>query len=63
MRLWTMPVEPPPIYVATAGTITAEKTGRLCDGIITVGAAESKLGGLALMRAALLGLTGRGWGG
>ena len=31
------------IYVATAGTITAERTGRLCDGIITVGAAESKI--------------------
>jgi len=43
MRLWTMPAEPPPIYVATAGTITAERTGRLCDGIITVGAAESKI--------------------
>jgi G6PDH family F420-dependent oxidoreductase len=43
MRLWTMPATPPPIYVATAGPLTAEKTGRLCDGIITVGAAEEKL--------------------
>jgi G6PDH family F420-dependent oxidoreductase len=43
MRLWTMPAEPPPIYVATAGTITAERTGRLCDGIITVGAPEAKI--------------------
>jgi G6PDH family F420-dependent oxidoreductase len=43
MRIWTMPKEPPPIYVATAGPITAEKTGRLCDGIITVGAPEEKL--------------------
>ncbi len=43
MRLWTMPETPPPIYVATAGPITAEKTGRFCDGIITVGAPEEKL--------------------
>jgi len=44
MRLWTMPEQPPPIYVATAGPVTAEKTGRLCDGIITVGAPEEKIG-------------------
>jgi coenzyme F420-dependent glucose-6-phosphate dehydrogenase len=43
MRLWTMPETPPPIYVATAGPITAEKTGRFCDGIITVGAPEEKI--------------------
>ena len=43
MRLWTMPEVPPPIYVATAGPITAEKTGRLADGIITVGATDEKL--------------------
>ncbi len=43
MQLWTMPDEPPPIYVATAGPITAEKTGRLCDGIITVGATDEKI--------------------
>lgn len=42
-RLWTMPDEPPPIYVATAGPITARKTGAQCDGIITVGAAEEKI--------------------
>jgi coenzyme F420-dependent glucose-6-phosphate dehydrogenase len=46
MRLWTMPPEPPPIYVATAGPITAEKTGRLCDGLITVGAPEGKISGI-----------------
>ena len=46
LRLWTMPAEPPPIYVATAGPITAEKTGRLCDGIITVGAPEEKIEGI-----------------
>jgi coenzyme F420-dependent glucose-6-phosphate dehydrogenase len=43
LQLWTMPDEPPPIYVATAGPITAEKTGRLCDGIITVGATDEKI--------------------
>ena len=46
IRLWTMPDQPPPIYVATAGPITAEKTGRLCDGIITVGAPEEKIEGI-----------------
>ena len=46
MRLWTMPAEPPPIYVATSGPITAEKTGRLCDGLITVGAPEGKIEGI-----------------
>jgi coenzyme F420-dependent glucose-6-phosphate dehydrogenase len=42
-RLWTMPEQPPPIYVATAGPITAKRTGAQCDGIITVGAAEEKI--------------------
>ena len=42
-RLWTLPAELPPIYVATAGPITAKKTGELCDGIITVGAADEKI--------------------
>ncbi|MFI5262328.1 MAG: TIGR03557 family F420-dependent LLM class oxidoreductase [Candidatus Limnocylindrales bacterium] len=43
MRLWTMPATPPPIYVATAGPITAKKTGALCDGLITVGAPEERI--------------------
>jgi coenzyme F420-dependent glucose-6-phosphate dehydrogenase len=43
LRLWTMPEQPPPIFVATAGPVTAEKTGRLCDGLITVGAPEQKI--------------------
>ncbi len=42
-RLWTMPPAPPPIYVATSGPIMSERTGRLCDGIITVGAADDKI--------------------
>ena len=43
VRLWTMPDQPPPIYVATAGPITARRTGQSADGIITVGAPEAKL--------------------
>ena len=45
-RLWTMPAETPPIYVATAGPVTAKRTGSLCDGIITVGAPEEKIEGI-----------------
>jgi G6PDH family F420-dependent oxidoreductase len=43
VRLWTLPDTPPPILVATAGPITAEWTGRECDGIITPGASLDKL--------------------
>lgn len=42
-RLWTVPSSPPPVYVATSGPIMSERTGRLCDGIITVGAADDKI--------------------
>ncbi len=42
-RLWTMPEVPPPIYIATAGPVTARRTGALADGLITVGAPEGKL--------------------
>lgn len=42
-RLYTMPEQAPPIYVATSGPIMAERTGKLCDGIITVGAADEKI--------------------
>jgi coenzyme F420-dependent glucose-6-phosphate dehydrogenase len=45
-RLWTMPDTPPPIYVATAGPVTAKRAGRLADGLITPGAAPEKLTGL-----------------
>src|SRR4051812_48273089 len=31
------------MYVATAGPIQSERTGKQCDGIITVGAADDKL--------------------
>jgi G6PDH family F420-dependent oxidoreductase len=43
-RLWTMPAAPPPILVATAGPINARRTGKLADGIITVGAPLEKIG-------------------
>jgi coenzyme F420-dependent glucose-6-phosphate dehydrogenase len=42
-RLYTLPATPPPIYVATSGPVNAERTGRTCDGIITVGAADDKI--------------------
>jgi G6PDH family F420-dependent oxidoreductase len=45
-RLWTMPDAPPPIYIATSGPITAKRTGKTCDGIITPGATIDKISGL-----------------
>lgn len=42
-KLYTMPETPPPVYVATSGPIMAGRTGKLADGIITVGAADEKL--------------------
>ena len=45
-RLWTMPETPPPILVATAGPINAKRTGKVADGIITVGAPLQKISGL-----------------
>jgi G6PDH family F420-dependent oxidoreductase len=45
-RLWTMPEVPPPIFVATAGPVTARRAGRTADGLITVGAPVEKIAGL-----------------
>ena len=42
-KLYTMPATPPPIYVATSGPIMSERTGKFCDGIITVGAGEDRI--------------------
>jgi G6PDH family F420-dependent oxidoreductase len=42
-KLYTLPDAPPPIYVATSGPIMAARTGKLTDGIITVGAADEKV--------------------
>jgi coenzyme F420-dependent glucose-6-phosphate dehydrogenase len=44
-RLWTLD-DAPPIYIATAGPITAKRTGREVDGIITPGATLEKVGGI-----------------
>ncbi len=33
-----------PVYVATAGPVNAKKTGKFADGIVTVGAADEKIG-------------------
>jgi len=43
-KLYTRPPEPVKVYVATAGPVNAKKTGRLADGMITVGAADEKIG-------------------
>jgi coenzyme F420-dependent glucose-6-phosphate dehydrogenase len=43
-KLYTRPEKQVPIYVATAGPVNAKKTGRLADGMITVGAADEKIG-------------------
>ena len=43
-KLYTRPDEPVKVYVATAGPVNARKTGRLADGMITVGAADEKIG-------------------
>jgi coenzyme F420-dependent glucose-6-phosphate dehydrogenase len=45
-RLWTRGEAPPPVLVATAGPITARKTGARCDGIITPGATTEKVAGV-----------------
>jgi coenzyme F420-dependent glucose-6-phosphate dehydrogenase len=42
-RLYTLPEIPPPIYIATSGPVNAERTGRVADGIITVGASDEKI--------------------
>jgi G6PDH family F420-dependent oxidoreductase len=42
-RLWTLPENAPPIYIATAGPVTAKRTGQFADGLITVGAPEEKI--------------------
>ena len=43
-KLYTRPEMPVPVYVATAGPVNAKKTGKFADGIITVGAADEKMG-------------------
>ncbi len=43
-KLYTRPEAPVPIYVATAGPVNARRTGKFADGMITVGAADEKIG-------------------
>jgi G6PDH family F420-dependent oxidoreductase len=43
-KLYTRPDTPVPIYVATAGPFNAKRTGKYADGMITVGAADEKIG-------------------
>ena len=43
-KLYTRPEAPVPIYVATAGPVNAKKAGKFADGMITVGAADEKIG-------------------
>lgn len=43
-KLYTRPELPVPIYVATAGPVNAKRTGKHADGMITVGAADEKIG-------------------
>jgi coenzyme F420-dependent glucose-6-phosphate dehydrogenase len=45
-RLYTRPPHEVPVYVATAGPVNAKRSGRLADGMITVGAADEKIGNL-----------------
>ncbi len=35
-RIYTLPDEPPPIYVAASGPVSADAAGRIGDGLITV---------------------------
>ena len=43
-KLYTRPETPVPVYVATAGPVNAKRTGKHADGMITVGAADEKIG-------------------
>lgn len=42
-RLYTRSQTPPPIYIATSGPLNSERTGRIAEGIITVGAPDDKI--------------------
>lgn len=57
-RIYTLPEKPPPIFVATSGPYVSRKTGEMCDGILTVGAADEKIRGL--MESFEKGATGAG---
>jgi G6PDH family F420-dependent oxidoreductase len=42
-KLYTLPETPPPIYIASSGPLNSERTGRIADGYITVGASDEKI--------------------
>jgi G6PDH family F420-dependent oxidoreductase len=42
-RVYTLPGEPPPIYMASAGEISAQLAGRISDGLISVAPLEEIL--------------------
>jgi len=42
-RIYTLPEEPPPIYMASAGEISAQLAGRISDGLISVAPLEEIL--------------------
>lgn len=42
-RIWTIPATPPPIFVGTAGPVTARRAGRTVAGIITPGSSVDKV--------------------
>ncbi len=42
-KLYTLPTTPPPIYIASSGPVNSERTGRIADGYITVGASDEKI--------------------
>jgi G6PDH family F420-dependent oxidoreductase len=46
VRLYTLPDEPPPIYIAATGTQTVKFAGRTCNGLITPAASPEKLQGI-----------------
>ncbi|RRR73337.1 MAG: TIGR03557 family F420-dependent LLM class oxidoreductase [Candidatus Viridilinea halotolerans] len=46
VRLWTLPEQPVPIYIAATGPQTVRWAGRVCDGLITPGASPAKLRGI-----------------
>ena len=43
VRLWTLPDQPVPIYIAATGPQTLRWAGKHCDGLITPGASPDKL--------------------
>lgn len=46
VRLWTLPTERIPIYIAATGPQTLRWAGGACDGLITPGASHDKLRGI-----------------